>query len=235
MRDSTQAAHPLAELLRRSPIYGRLSPEDRERVGAASSLRDYAKGEILFREGDPPDHLFTVVGGRIKVFKTTPAGREVILEIFGPGDPLGAVAVYERRPFPASAMALEESTCLVTRQAEFFRLLETHPTLARGLLSGLTLRLVELTNRLTELSGSRVETRLARFFLRLGQQLGRHQVGGVFIPLALSRQDLADLIGTTIETAIRVMSRWQKEGILETHKEGFLLADLDRLEELAEE
>jgi CRP-like cAMP-binding protein len=113
---------------------------------------------------------------------------------------------------------------------EFFSLLETYPTLVRGLLVGLTHRLVELTNRLAELSGGRVEPRLARFFLKLAGDLGQKRPDGTFIALALSRQELADMIGTTIETSIRIMSRWGKDNVVRTEKDGFLVVDRAALE-----
>jgi CRP-like cAMP-binding protein len=169
----------------------------------------------------------------VKVFKSTPAGKELILEIFGPGDPLGAVAVYEGIPYPASAVALEHTALLRVPQREFFSMLEQHPALVRGLLSGLTLRLAELTRRLAELTGARVEARFARLFLKLAGQIGRPDRGGVFVPMALSRQEPADLTGTTIETAIRIMSRWQKEDVLHTEKDGFVILDRATLEEVA--
>ena len=136
---------------------------------------------MLFSEGDGSDLLYTVVSGRVKVFKTTARGTDVILEIFGPGDPVGAVAVYEARPYPASALALEPTTCLLIPRQAFFSLLETYPTMVRGLLVGLTHRLVELTNRLAELSGGRVEGRLARFFLKLAHDMGQTRDDGTFI------------------------------------------------------
>src|SRR5690606_39222953 len=118
--------------------------------------------------------------------------KDVILEVFGKGDPLGAVAAYGGRPFPASASALEDTTCVVIPRPAFFRLLEEHPSLVRGLLMGMTVRLVELTNRVAELSGSRIEPRFARLFLKLAREMGREQGGRTFVPLALSRQELAD-------------------------------------------
>jgi len=141
------------------------------------------------------------------VYKMTTRGTDVILDIFGPGDPVGAVAAYESRPYPASAVAIEPTTCLAVPRQAFFSLLETHPTMVRGLLVGLTHRLMELTTRLTELTGGRVEARLARFLLKLADDIGQRRPDGVFIPLALSRQEIADMIGTTIETSIRIMSR----------------------------
>ena len=221
------------ETLRRSTIFRRLTPDDRARLAAVAATRDYDKGALLFSEGDPSDMLFTVVSGRVKVFKTTPRGSDVILELFGPGDPVGAVAVYEARPYPASAVALEPTTCLLLPRQAFFTLLETRPTLVRGLLVGLTHRLVDLTNRLAELSGGRIEARLARFFLKLATDIGQKRADGVFIPLVLSRQELADMIGTTIETAIRIMSRWSKDQVVLTETDGFLVVNREALEAMA--
>lgn len=221
------------EVLRRTAIFRRLSLEDRQRLASVASLRGYDKGTVLFREGDASDHLYTVITGRVKVFKTTARGTDVILEIFGPGDPVGAVAVYESRPYPASAVALEPTTCLLVPRQSFFTLLEAHPTMIRGLLVGLTHRLIQLTNRLAELSGGRVEARLARFFLKLATNIGQPHSDGVFIPLALSRQELADMIGTTIETSIRIMSRWGKEDLVRTEKDGFVIVDRRALEAVA--
>jgi len=171
----------------------------------------------------------------VKIFKMMPNGKDVILEVFGPGDPLGAVATYVGRPFPASAAALEDTTCVVIPKADFFRLLEQHPSLVRGLLLGFTIRIVELTNRLAEMSGGRIEARFARLFLKLADQMGRSERGGTFIPLSLSRQELADMTGTTIETCIRIMSRWGKENVVHTDKDGFVVLDRTDLESIASE
>ncbi|MEO8482745.1 MAG: Crp/Fnr family transcriptional regulator [Acidobacteriota bacterium] len=215
------------------PLFRRVNPEDRERLAAVGRLREYARGERIFDEGDPSDFFYVVVSGRVKVHKHGPKGNEIILEMFGPGGPLGAVAAYEARPYPASATALELASCLLIRRDVFFTLLEGHPSLVRGLLGSLSLRLVELTTRLAELTGGRVEERFARLFLKLADQMGRDDRGGVFVPLPLSRQELADLTGTTIETAIRIMSRWNKEGVLSTEKDGFVIVDRKALEALA--
>jgi CRP/FNR family transcriptional regulator len=202
-------------------------------VAAVATVRAFDKGAMLFSEGDGSDLLYTVLTGRVKVFKTTARGTDVILELFGPGESVGAVAVYEARPYPASALALEPTSCLVIPRQAFFSLLEGYPTMVRGLLVGLTHRLVELTNRLTELSGGRIEGRLARFILKLGTDMGQRREEGVFIPLVLSRQELADMIGTTIETSIRIMSRWGKDGVVRTDKDGFVILDRAALEAVA--
>lgn len=221
------------ELVQAVPLYRRLSAEDAERLSAVATVRTFQKGDILFSEGEPADLFYTVASGRVKVFKAAPSGKEVILEIFGPGDPLGALAVYEGRPFPASAQALEDTTCLLVHQRDFYGLLERHPSLVRGLLAALTRRLVELATRLSDLTGGHVEARLARMFLKLARDMGRPERGGIFIPMALSRQELADFTGTTIETCIRIMSRWGKDGLVHTEKDGFLIQDREALDGIA--
>ncbi|MFI5183467.1 MAG: Crp/Fnr family transcriptional regulator [Vicinamibacteria bacterium] len=219
--------------LRAVALFRPLSPDDRSRLAEVSAVRSYEKGEILFSEGDASDFLYTILSGRAKVIKAIPSGKEVILEIFGPGDPIGAVVAYEGRPYPATAIAIEPTSCLLVRRAPFFGLLERHPTLVRGFILGLTQRIVELTRRIPEVAGGRVETRFAHLFLKLAEKMGRPGHDGTFIPMVLSRQDLADLTGTTIETCIRIMSRWGKEGTLRTEKDGFVLLDRSVLEKLA--
>jgi CRP/FNR family transcriptional regulator len=224
----------VAEALRAASLYRGLSQEDRRRLEEVALVKSWDKGETIFREGDASDFLLTVLTGRVKIVKLQPSGKEVILEIFGPGDPVGAVVAYEGRPFPASAIALERTTCLLVRRGPFFGLLERHPSLVRGLLLAFTRRIVELAQRIPEVAGARVETRLAHLFLKLADRVGRPRGALVFIPVVLSRQDLADLTGTTIETCIRVMSRWAKEGVVETEKDGFVLTDRAALEKLAQ-
>ena len=225
---------PTPAVLAKIPLFTRVSPADRERLVALSSIRHYERGDIVFHEGDPSDVFYVVLTGHVKVFKHGPDGHDIILEMFGPGDQLGAVAVFESRAYPASAAPVEPSTCLLIPRSAFFDLLERHPLLVRALLGGLSLRLVQLTTRLAELTGGRIEARFARLFLRLADQLGQKSPSGIFVPLPLTRQELADLVGTTIETAIRVMSRWHKDEVLLTERDGFRLVDRAVLESLAE-
>ena len=223
------------DLLRVTPVFSRLSPDDRRSIAAVGTVREYHKGDTLFEQDSPSDAFYAIARGRVKIFKMMPSGKDLILEVFGPGDPLGAVATYTGRPFPASAVALEDTTCVLIPRPAFFRLLEQNPSLVRGLLLGLTTRLVELTNRLAELTGGRIEPRFARLFLKLAGEMGRPDPHGVRVPLVLSRQELADMTGTTIETCIRIMSRWGKDEIVYTDKEGFLIKDRTALEAIGRE
>jgi len=190
-------------------------------------MRGYEKGETIFSEGDPADQIHFLFVGRVKILKAGPE-RDLIIEILGPGDPVGAVAAYEGRPYPATAVAIESSGILSIPEKEFFDLIQRRPEITRRLFAGLTMRLISLNRRMADMTGS-VEYRAARLFATLCGRLGRETAGGVLVPLSLSRQEIADLLGTTIETAIRIMSRWNKEGLVLTEKEGFLVPDLGAL------
>src|SRR6266545_6055890 len=129
------------ELLRSSALYRSLTKEDQTRLAAVSVAKTYEKADIIFEEGDPSDYLFTIASGRVKVVKMIPSGKEVILEIFGPGDPVDAVVAYEGRPYPASAIATERTVCILVRRVDFFDLLGRYPSLVRGFLVGMALRI----------------------------------------------------------------------------------------------
>jgi CRP/FNR family transcriptional regulator len=215
------------------PVLLSLTEEDRRALEPLCELAAYEKGAKIFEEGDPANHIHFLFLGRVKIVKSA-GDRDLILEILGPGEPVGAVAVYERRPFPATAIALEPSGVISIPSREFFSLLEKRPEITRRLLAGLTMRLMALNRRMADMTGS-VEIRIGRLFSTLAERVGQKTKDGIFIPIALSLQEIADLVGTTVETAIRILSRWQKEGIVETDKKGFRISDLSLLAPTLEE
>ena len=156
--------------------------------------------------------------GTVKIVKSTPT-RSVILRIVGAGSPVGIVAAWEGRPYPGTAIAVEPSTILHVPEREFFALTDRHPEILRQLLKLMMDRQVQLGQRVSEMTGS-VETRVAQAFLDLVVSTGRIEGPKAVMPLALTRQEVADLAGTTVETAIRIMSRWGKEGLVLTEGDG---------------
>jgi CRP/FNR family transcriptional regulator, nitrogen oxide reductase regulator len=197
------------------PILAPLSAEDRAALDPLCELRAFDKGAVLFEEGEPALFIHFLFVGRVKIVKAAP-DRDLILEILGPGEPVG----------------LEPSGTISIPEREFFELIVKRPAITRRLLAGLTLRLMSLNQRLADMTGS-VEYRAARLFATLADKGGKKRGEGTFVPLHLSRQEIADLVGTTIETAIRLMSRWQKEGIVVTEPDGFLIRRIEALRELA--
>ena len=213
------------------PLFQCLKPEERRVLAPVCRAVAYEKGDEVFREGAPAEDLCFVVIGRVKVVKAGPE-RDVILGLFGPGEPVGAVAVFEGKRFPASAVALEPSTVLRVPERAFFDAVDAHPEMTRRLLQGLMVRQFEITRRLADLSAP-VERRIARLLLTLASRMGRAASGHIEIPLALSRLEIAELTGTTVETAIRVMSRWGKEGLVATTPDGFVVHDEAALKQIA--
>lgn len=214
------------------PLFQCLNADEQKLLAPVCRAVAYEKGEEVFREGDPATDLCFVAIGRVKIVKAGPA-RDVILGLFGAGEPVGAVAVFEGKRFPASAVALEPCTILRVPEREFFATIDAHPEMTRRLLQGLMLRQFEISRRLADLSGP-VERRIARLLLMLAQRMGRREGKGAQVPLALSRQEIADLTATTVETAIRVMSRWGKEDLVITGPDGFTIPDLEAFEQLSE-
>jgi CRP/FNR family transcriptional regulator, nitrogen oxide reductase regulator len=215
------------------PLFQCLNADERKLLAPVCRAAPYEKGEEVFREGEPATDLCFVVIGRVKIVKAAP-GRDVILGLFGAGEPIGAVALFEGKRFPASAVALEPSTILRVPEREFFATIDAHPEMTRRLLQGLMLRQFEIARRLADLAGP-VEKRIARLLLMLARRMGRAEGDGFVVPFALSRQEIADLTATTVETAIRVMSRWGKEGVVVTGAEGFTIPDAPALQALTED
>jgi CRP/FNR family transcriptional regulator, nitrogen oxide reductase regulator len=216
------------------PVFRGVSTEDQRRLAAVASLRDYQRGDFLWHAGDEADHLTVIVRGRVKIVRHADAG-DVILELFGAGEPVGAIAVYNYMPYPASGVCLEPVTLLMLPRRDYFELLDRHPDFARAVIRELTKLTVALTRKLEEMRGQRVETRIAQLFLTLAERMGRETGEGIEIPLQLSRQEVADLVGTTAESAIRVLSRWGREGVLITGDGRFVLPSRERLRQVAEE
>jgi CRP/FNR family transcriptional regulator len=147
---------------------------------------------------------------------------------------VGAIAVYNYMPYPASAICMEPVTLLLLPRRDYFELLDRHPDFARGVIRELTKLVVSLTRKVEEMRGQRVEVRIAQLFLTLAERMGRASKGGIEIPIQLTRQEVADLVGTTVESAIRVLSRWGQEKVVITGEKRFVIPSRDRLARIAE-
>lgn len=219
--------------VRSLPMFRGLSPRDQSRVAELASIRDYPRGDYLWREGDQAEALTIIVRGRVKIVRHAEAG-DVILEIFGTGEPVGAIAVYNYIPYPASAVSMEPTSLLLLPRREYFELLDRNPEFARAIIRELTRLTIALVRKVQDMRGTRVETRIGQLFLTLADRMGRETSEGMEVPLQLSRQEIAELVGTTVETAIRVMSRWGREGLLVTGQRRFVIPSRERLQTAVE-
>ena len=215
------------------PMFRELPPPLRARVVSMATMQEVAKGDAVWHAGDASDSLTMVVEGRLKIVKHAETG-DVILEMFGPGEVAGVVALYNQIPYPATAIAMEPSLLLRLPRRDWFDLLERDPAFTRAVLLAMTRLNMALTRKLASMHGTRVQARVATLFLSLADRMGRDTPEGVEIPLALSRQEIAETVGTTVETAIRVMSRWNREGVLLTGRERFVIPDREKLKSAAQ-
>ena len=214
------------------PMFKDLPAPLRARVEAFATLQSLDKGDELWHAGDPADSLTVVLSGRVKVVRHAEAG-DVILEMFGATETVGVVAVYNQIPYPASAIAMEPTQLLRLPRRDWFDLIENDHAFARAIMLQLTRLNMALTRRLAAMHGTRVNARVAGLFLSLADRLGKPTPEGMEIPFALSRQEIAELVGTTVESAIRVMSRWNREGLLVTGRDRFVIPDRDKLKAAA--
>jgi CRP-like cAMP-binding protein len=213
--------------------FATLSPAARDALLGIAHRRSFPAGRVALAEGARADAFYAVLAGQLKMCRLTPSGRNLILSLFGPGDLFGVTPALSGEPCGTDWQAVEDSECLEVRRADLFALLERRPDLVPEVLRFLTRQMVECKNCLVESACSRVESRFASLFVRLAEKRGEASETGWLIPLRLSRQELADLTGTTLETAIRVMSRWRQEGLVTTTRRGFVLHDRAGLEALS--
>ncbi|MBN1136256.1 MAG: Crp/Fnr family transcriptional regulator [Anaerolineae bacterium] len=225
-----------SDLLARSPLFSPLPAKERARIEGRLARRSYAADETIFWEGDPADRLVIVLQGRVKMVKHSESGRDTILATFGPGQVVGEVGVLIGDAYPASAQALEPSVTVSLRRAEYVDLVRAHPDLAWALLQELGRRLQNAQEAIRSLAVEKVERRVARVLLRLASTAGERAANGaVRITVPLSRQEIADMAGAVLETAIRTVSKFQKEGLVDTREGYIVILNPHRLVAIAEE
>ena len=209
----------LADVLGRSPVFSGLDAAALLDVVAAASDRLVPAGAALFREGEPASEFCVVVAGRLKLSQAGGAGDEVIVRFVGPGEAAAALALFSAAAYPVTAEAAVDSRVLAWPRERLQELVGRHAGLATNLLRLLSERLREVQERFRELATERVAQRIARALLRLVRQAGRKVETGVLIDMPLSRQDIAEMTGTTMFTVSRVLTEWESRGILRSGRE----------------
>ena len=224
----------IQEKLRMFTVFSEVPDSRLAQMARQTSVLTLERQDTVWNEGDTCHNLFFVVSGRVKIIKHSETGKDVIIEIYGPRDAIGATSLLVGWTYTTTAVCLAHTTLLSVPKAQILDLLATVPGMALRSLKGLARRQRTLMQKIKELAAGGVEYRIAHLLLKLADRIGEEgQNDEITIPILLSRQDIADLVGTTVETAIRVMSRWRKMGIVTNDKRGILIRDRDTLEDLA--
>lgn len=194
-----------------------------------------AKGEVLFHQGEPADAFYLILAGRLRVSQVTPEGQQVIIRYLGPREIAGCVAVCGGMPYPATATAVEDSWFLTWTRARLAELSDSYPKLALNAMRIMSGRVVELQQRLREMHTERVERRIAHALGRLVVQAGRRTKDGIEIDFPITRQDLAEMTGTTLHTVSRTLSAWEDAGIVIGGRQRVVIANPHALVSIAED
>ncbi|HEX2980058.1 MAG TPA: Crp/Fnr family transcriptional regulator [Anaerolineaceae bacterium] len=223
------------ERLRAIPLFAGLSPQALDDIAASGIARKVSEAGFFFMQGDPGEDLFLLTQGRTRITQVTPDGQQVILHVVNPWEVFGLIALTEGGNFPASAQAMDESQAITWDRETLRALVEKHPRLAMNAMNIMSGRLHEFQDRIRELSTEKVERRLARALLRLVRQSGRKEGPGVVIDLPVTRQDLAEMTGTTQFTVSRILSRWERDGLIDAGRERVLIRFPHGLVRIAED
>jgi len=214
-----------ADVLKRTPLFAGLTETELRALAARVTRRSFQRGELLFGEGDPCTGLFLVASGRIRIFKLSPAGREQVLAIEGPGGSFAELPVFDGGDYPASASALEDAEVLFVSRRDFQNFCREHPDVALKVIAVVGSRLRRLVGIIEELSFTTVRQRLIAALVRLAENTGISSKEGLRIELAKSHQDLAAELGTVRELVSRNLSRLQAEGLLEVDGRRIIVKD----------
>ena len=217
------------------PFLRLLTAAQRDRLRGASAIHVTAQGEALWSLEEPTGSFAFLIDGHVKLLRPREDGRDVILDIRGPGDVLCVGAVAAAAPYCCSAVVIsEEAAYLSIPRGVIDAILQVSAPAAGLLMRQAAVHEMRLTGRVVELASGQVDQRLATLLLRLADQVGvAADAIHVRIPLRLSRQDLADLCGTTLESAIRTMTSFARSGVVTTLPDGFVIENRHMLEELA--
>lgn len=226
----------VVRLLQQAQLFKGLAPLDLTTVAQAAHFREIERGKQFFAQGHSADVLYVLQRGQVKLTQTTATGEQVLLRFIGSGETFGhAAALLDDQVFSTSAQAVRWSKALAWKRATMVRLMQEHPRIALNALSEISARLQELRNRYRELATERVERRVARALLRLSGQVGYKTDDRVLIDMPLSRQDIAEMTGTTLFTVSRILRLWERKGLVDPGRQRVAILEFPRLLAIAED
>jgi CRP-like cAMP-binding protein len=229
---NSNLAEPLV-LMCASALFAGLSPRECTEIISCARARTFARGELLFSQGQPMRCLIVLQSGSVKHTQVSENGSEVLLRMSGTGDAVNIQGESESCSHTCSARAIEPCKTLVWEYSRLQLLLMQYPQIRRNMSRILAGRLQELEERFREVATEKVARRLALVLLRLIKQIGKPEKDG--IQVSLSREELAQMTGTTLFTISRLLSRWSEQGFVTPRREAVLIHDLKRLESVTDE
>lgn len=222
------------DLLIGADMFGQLDTDARTAVLAAGTIRPLAQGRFIFSQGDPGVTCHSLLKGRVKIVQARPDGAQSVIRFIGPGEMYGTVAALMDRPFPADAVSVVDSLEVYWPVGVMRQLMGRYPEIAMGSAASAGTRLFELQDRVGELAGEKVEQRIARALTRLMRQAGRRTPQGIEIDFPITRQELAEMAGSTLHTVSRTLAAWDDRGITSSSRRHIVVCKPHVLLDLAD-
>ena len=219
--------------LKKIDLFKNLSDEDLKELEPYLVTTAFKKKEDIFAEGDQPEWFYIVAKGKVKITKLSHEGKEIILEVISPTDIFGGVAVLRNFPYPANAVAMEDSEVVKITRKNLMRLVDRFPNLMYCMALQMGDRMKSSHDSLKNIALERVEARIAALLLKLAGKVGIKTGSGITIDMRLTKQDVADMVGTTVETSIRTFSKFKKEGLVTDTDGKFIIKDKEGLASLS--
>jgi CRP/FNR family transcriptional regulator len=206
----------IGTLLGQLPLFAALGDEAVRRLGARALVRTYGAGHLLFSTGEPCRGLYIVESGRVRIYRTSPSGREQVLHVEGPGRPLAELPLFDGGAYPASAVTEVESRLAFVPRAEFEALYRANPDVADAVIRELGKRLRHLVHVTETLAFRDVAARLASFLAQFAEEHGERTAHGIEIVLDRTREELSQELGTARESVSRALKQLVEKGLIET-------------------
>ena len=220
-------------VLLRSRIFDGLTDNEREQCLARAERLTLKRGHVLARQGDPARLFCLVETGSLKLLQLTAEGAEVIVRFVSPGEPFGGVVALGEAPYPVSAVVVQPAVIRSWTRAQVAEMLGQYPQVRVNIMREMATHMTDALTRVRELTTARVDQRIAQTLLRLSRQCGQPEAEGVLITQPLTRQELADLAGTTLYTVSRTLTKWESLGLIESRKRLLLLRSPEQLQHVA--
>ncbi len=221
------------DFLKEVHLFEDLNQEELKEAVKYMTIKEYEKGDYLFFEEDAEPGIFILIEGLVKLVKETQDGRMVIVRLVFPADIFGWIEWGKKTPKNTyTAISVLNSKVLYISNKDFINLAIKYPALAIKMTCDATANLLNTYEILKSIASGRVEERIAKILLELADRIGKKMNTSIVIATPLTRQDIAEMTGTTVETAIRVMSKWKKQGIINTERGYIEILDREQLERL---
>lgn len=221
------------DYLRQTPVFSSLSEDELDKIVPLVVKRKLRKNTVIFHENDPASAFYLVKSGRIKIYRVSRDGREQVLSMLGDGQIFGDVPTFDGGPYPATAATMIDSEIYLINRDDFNNMVRRNPEIALKIIQALGQRLRQALDLVRDLSFKQVPHRLAGLLLKLEREYGKETVEGILISLPLSRQDLADIVGTSRETVTRELKKMERGGMLAIDRRMITIIDREKLADWA--